>query len=123
MAIYTLSKRLPSSEIDKQLAKEIEAYIKGKLPDKGDDKYENCYVVKIVDSIGSESLNSIEGMVQDTFPNDIESFELSGNAAGSVAVKIDIRFGKTYSSTEIRLTVNAENAKEKIGRASCRERV
>ncbi|MDR7024610.1 hypothetical protein [Pseudomonas peli] len=112
MSTYSLSKKIPSCEFDKKIAKEIEAYIRSKIPTENSKEYGNSYVVKIIDPTGSESMNSVELITQDTFPNDIESIEFSGNTTGDANIKIYLKLGKNEHGSELRVTVSSINAKE-----------
>ena len=57
-------------------------------------------------------MNSVELITQDTFPNDIESIEFSGNTTGDANIKIYLKLGKNEHGSELRVTVSSINAKE-----------
>ncbi len=113
---YSLSKTLPSCNVDKILLEELEQYIQQKVQNLADpdNKDEVSYELHIKDSIGLEQFNSINEYNKTYFPNDTEGITIG---CRSLYTKnnhqvIKIRFATRKFASEINVSLVGNSARE-----------
>ncbi len=117
MEQYNLDIRIQSCVVDKDLIKEIEAYLNSRLSKnlKGvlalSDESKIDYKIILKDSLGEEHLSSISDYHKDKFPNDIKEVTLDYKIDYS-NVNIRLKFSKEIILSYLSIEIRCGGAKE-----------
>jgi L-rhamnose mutarotase len=109
MPKYSVEKRVPSSHVDKNLLMAIEDYFK-----KIAEEYKiSGFIIKILDSNGTEELPSIKNFGPDYFPNDVRNISIN---CGNYNAKLSVVFDRKKEKSKLEISIMGDQAREKASR-------
>ena len=126
MTTYYIERQIPSCNIDKVLLKYIEEYLIETLPrflglnseiNTNESKnYKHSVKITFIDKYGQETFSSIDSYKYPSLSNELESVLITYRLSDlNTALEADVRikFSKIRAGSEIKISVNATNAREK----------
>lgn len=116
MARYQFEKNIPSVFVDKDLLRQLEDYLMGRLPKKlksltDKDEIDFSFSITLHEKHGKEYLNSVRELHRDKFQSDIERVDIYFSTNYQL-IDIDISFSLGYFGSIIRIDFRSENGKE-----------
>jgi hypothetical protein len=111
MPKYSVEKQIPSCHVDKNLLIGIENYFK-----KIAEEYKmSGFIIKILDSNGTEELPNIENFNSDYFPNDVRNISIN---SGNYNAKLSIIFDRKKEKSKLEISIMGDQAREKASSIS-----
>jgi hypothetical protein len=118
MQEFRLDKKLPSALITKDLIKSIETYLYQRATDlrndASDKKESIVQEIKITDSLGTETIVSIDEYAPIKFPDTTKAIEVvfkGPNWGSNSSIDVNIQFSKERDSSRMRISYTGTNAR------------